>query len=130
MMMLLLWLLMMMMVMVVVVLRSRRMDKVGTVAIDHLGSVIVVVVVGTNVIIIISIIIGGSCCRCGKRCRNVGGSDMFLQMAQPVAQRSFPSVWRNCFSSSFGFFFWRRRGNRGASIQSPEKDHFGTLVFS
>lgn len=52
------------------------MDKVGAVAVYHLGSVVVVV---TN------IIIGGSCCRCGKRCRNVGGSDVFLQMAQPVA---------------------------------------------
>lgn len=39
-----------------VVLRSRRMDKVGAVAVYHLGSIVVVVVV-TN------IIIGGSSCR-------------------------------------------------------------------
>lgn len=36
------------------VLRSRGMDKVGAVAIYHLGSIVIVVV--TN-------IIGGSCCR-------------------------------------------------------------------
>lgn len=53
------------------------MDKVGTVAVYHLGSIVIVVVA--------NIIVGGSSCRCGKRCRNVGGSDVFLQMAQPVA---------------------------------------------
>lgn len=53
-------------------LRSRRMDKVGAIAIDHLGWIFVA-------------ICGGSCCRGGQRCRNVGGGDVFLQMAQPVA---------------------------------------------
>lgn len=47
------------------------MDEIGAIAVDHLCWVFVVVVV----------IIVGSCCRC----RNVGGGDVFLQMAQPVA---------------------------------------------
>lgn len=46
------------------------MDEIGAIAVDHHGWVFVVVV-----------IIVGSCCRC----RNVGGGDVFLQMAQPVA---------------------------------------------
>lgn len=58
------------------------MDKVGAVAIDHLGSTVVAVAVVTNITIV------GSCCRRGSRCRNVGGRDVFLQMAQPVAKRS------------------------------------------
>lgn len=48
------------------------MDKVGAIAVYHLGRVFAVV-------------IGGSCCRRRQRCRNVGGGYVFLQMAQPVA---------------------------------------------